>query len=235
MICTLFEDSNDGWNPSIFDEAPAGSDKWINPAIKLPEPAPNLEYMIVPPVLVDGETIEAPRSKSEHLEVLPPAPNIHSKTCIGQPPTELWGDTHTPFFNAFINGEPSFELHSGKNTKSRLLIPWKDVNFHGSHVRWKNGLDITKLTHVADWNWNSSIHQDIHTMQRLMHTIKQADDTAPDASKVLCRAACQGESPFNILESKIGISLSCLDGTMDGDKDSDGDGTWQNPERGRSL
>ena len=134
----------------MMDEEPPLGDKWPNPATRLPEPAPNLAGGIASQVPSYGEGFNTSwPNAQEYFEVPPPAPNIHSKPCNGQSPFVEWGDSCTDASTMVTYGETTVKSHCGKATKPRPFIPWKDVNFHGSHVRWKKGLDTTMSNHVA--------------------------------------------------------------------------------------
>jgi hypothetical protein len=56
-------------DPSTMEDAPTGHDKLINPATKLPDPAPNLANEIASQVIVHGESFKTPWPKQEYLEV----------------------------------------------------------------------------------------------------------------------------------------------------------------------
>ena len=55
-------------DPSTVEDAPTRHDKLINPANKLPDPAPNLAD-IASQVLVHGESFKTPWPKQEYFEV----------------------------------------------------------------------------------------------------------------------------------------------------------------------
>jgi hypothetical protein len=67
-------------DPSTVEDTPTRHDKLLNPATKLPDPAPNLAD-IASQFLVHGESFKTPWPKQQYFEVPPPAPNIHVKTC----------------------------------------------------------------------------------------------------------------------------------------------------------
>src|SRR5687768_8039014 len=120
----------------MVDKAPAGGDKWINPATVLPDQAPNLDELIVDSELIYGESIKSPHLESrDNLDVLLPSPNIHSRPSNGSPLSVIWGGINTSTDNVNNNGETVPESHNGQTTKPRMFTPWEDVCFHGSHVR----------------------------------------------------------------------------------------------------
>src|SRR5687767_9832130 len=74
-------------------------------------------------------------------------------------------------------------------------MPWKDVDFHGTHVGWKKGLDITTLNIVAHWICYISIFHDMHQVHLWIYIIKQVFDAATSR---MCSIACQSGYLFTI-------------------------------------
>jgi hypothetical protein len=107
-------------DPSTVEDAPTRHDKLLNPATKLPDPAPNLAD-IASLVSVHGESFKTPWPKQEYFEVPPPEPNIHVKTCKEQFLYLLYGNTNTSITGIVLLG--IYMLH--------ICILWKLLKHHG--------------------------------------------------------------------------------------------------------
>ena len=79
----------------MLNEAPTEGNKWINPAVALPDPAPNLCHAVISNGFSCGESTKSPHLRYRaHFDMLLPAPNIHSRSCNRYPPFVLWSSIH---------------------------------------------------------------------------------------------------------------------------------------------
>ena len=134
-------------DPSTVEDAPTRHDKQLNPATKMSDPAHNLADEIASLVLVHGESFKTPWPKQEYFEVTPPAPNIHVKTCKGQIPCLLWGDTNTSTTSIVLL--EIYMLH--------ISVLWKLLKHHG-----KLGSD--RILDKKSYSNNRIIHRKSYCM-----------------------------------------------------------------------